>query len=326
MFDLNTTQALTLGAALPLGLLLFGYLRPTPRLTQISPTQERVLILGSTSGVGRTLAHQYAKRGARICLVGRRESMLQEAAEECRKLCESDRVLCVRGDCASVEDMAKVRDAVIKEWNGIDTLIITAGVSALQPLMTVAGVTASKDGLSLPHATAEATNHAVSVAKTAINGNFLGPYIAAITFIPLLTTCSASPSILLLSSVAAIIPAPTRTLYASTKSASLILFQALAIEHPRISFVSFLPATIEGDFRASAVDTPLNCSPVIHEADPNKHGLRREAVAIRCVQAIDRKEKTVFMPQYMRIGHLLYWIWPAYVEWRARVKYNFRAD
>lgn len=103
--------------------------------------------------------------------------MLQEAAEECRKLCESDRVLCVRGDCASVEDMAKVRDAVIKEWNGIDTLIITAGVSALQPLMTVAGVTASKDGLSLPHATAEATNHAVSVAKTAINGNFLGPYI-----------------------------------------------------------------------------------------------------------------------------------------------------
>lgn len=40
--------------------------------------------------------------------------MLEEAAEECRKLCESDRVLCVRGDCGSVEDMAKVRDAVIK--------------------------------------------------------------------------------------------------------------------------------------------------------------------------------------------------------------------
>jgi NADPH:quinone reductase-like Zn-dependent oxidoreductase len=104
---------LALGA-LPLGLLLFRYLRPGSRLAQIPPTQERVLILGSTSGVGRTLAHQYAKRGARICLVGRRESMLEEAAEECRKLCESDRVLCVRGDCASVEDMAKVRDAVIK--------------------------------------------------------------------------------------------------------------------------------------------------------------------------------------------------------------------
>ncbi|KAG1865642.1 hypothetical protein C8R48DRAFT_772638 [Suillus tomentosus] len=330
MFDSHfniTTVKLALGA-LPLALLLFWYLRPAPRLTQIPPTQERVLILGATSGVGRTLAHQYAKRGARICLVGRRESMLDEAAEECRKewVCESGRVLRVRGDCASVEDMTKVRDTVIKEWDGIDTLIITAGVSALQPLMTVAGVTSSKDGLSPPHATAEAIHHAVSVAKAATNGNFFGPYIAAITFIPLLTSCSISPSILLLSSAAAIIPAPTRTLYASTKSASQMLFQALAIEHPRISFTSFLPATIEGDFRASAVDTPLNSSPVIHEADPNKHGLRREVVATRCVQAIDHKEKTVFMPRYMRIAHILYWIWPAYVEWRGRVKYNFRAD
>lgn len=42
--------------------------------------------------------------------------MLDEAAEECRKewVCESGRVLRVRGDCASVEDMTKVRDTVIK--------------------------------------------------------------------------------------------------------------------------------------------------------------------------------------------------------------------
>ncbi|KAG2128762.1 uncharacterized protein EDB93DRAFT_1256553 [Suillus bovinus] len=320
------TALVKLAPALPLGLFLFWYLRPPPRLAQIPPRQERVLILGATSGVGRTLAHQYAKRGARVCLVGRRESMLEGAAEECREVSQSDRVLCVRGDCASVEDMAKVRDAVIKEWDGIDTIIITAGVSALQPLMSVAGVTASKDGFSPPHATTEAIHNAVGVAKAAISGNFFGPYIAAITFIPLLTSCSISPSILLLSSVAAIIPAPTRTLYASTKSASLVLFQALAIEHPRISFTSFLPSTIEGDFRASAVDTPPNSSPVIHEADPNKHGLRREVVATRCIQAIDHKEKTVVMPQYMRIGQILYWIWPACVEWRARVKYNFRAD
>ncbi|OJA19699.1 hypothetical protein AZE42_08388 [Rhizopogon vesiculosus] len=323
-YDHIRTAPATFALALPLGLLLLQYLKSPRRISQIPHTQERVLILGSTSGVGRTLAHQYAKRGARICLVGRREIMLEEAAEECRKLCEADRVLTVRGDCASVEDMTKVRDTVIKEWDGIDTVIITAGVSTLQPLMSVAGVTPSKDSPSLPHATADAINYAVGVAKAALDGNFFGPYIAAIAFIPLLASCSPSPSILLLSTVAAIIPAPTRSLYASTKSASLLLFQALAIEHPRISFTFFLPGTIEGDFRASAVDTPLNSPPVIHEADPNKHGLRRGAVAARCMQAIDRKEKTVIMPVIMRFGHLLYWIWPAYVEWRARVKYNFR--
>lgn len=73
----------------------------------------------------------------------------------------------------------------MSEWDGIDTLIITAGVSALQPLMKVAGVTATKDGLSPPHATAEAINHAVGVAKAALDGNFFGPYIAAITFVRL---------------------------------------------------------------------------------------------------------------------------------------------
>lgn len=103
-----------------------------------------------------------------------------------------------------------------------------------------------------------------------------------------------------------------------------MLFQALAIEHPRISFTFVLPGTIEGDFRASAVDTPRNSPLIIHENDPNKYGLRRGAVAARCIQAIDCKEKTVIMPLYMRFGHLLYWIWPAYIEWKARVKYNFR--
>lgn len=136
--------------------------------------------------------------------------------------------------------------------------------------------------------------------------------------IPLLTATSVSPSILLVSSLAALIPAPTRTLYASTKAASLVLYQALSIEHPSINFTFFTPSTVEGDFRASAVD-----SGPVRESDPNKHGLKREDVAMRCIEAVDTYEKTVFMPRIMRFGHLLYWIWPSFVEWRARKKYNF---
>lgn len=36
------------------------------RETIISPAEERVLLLGASSGVGRDLAHAYAKRGARV--------------------------------------------------------------------------------------------------------------------------------------------------------------------------------------------------------------------------------------------------------------------
>lgn len=79
-----------------------------------------------------------------------------------------------------------------------------------------------------------------------------------------------------------------------------------------------MPSTVEGDFRASAVD-----SGPVRESDPNKHGLKKEAVAARCIQAVDRKEGTVFMPETMRYAHLLYWIWPSLVNHFAMKKYNY---
>lgn len=60
--------------------------------------------------------------------------------------------------------------------------------------------------------------------------NYLGPVVAYATFLPLLSTTSVSPSILLIASVASLVPAPTRSLYASTKSAALSLHQCVALE------------------------------------------------------------------------------------------------
>ena len=114
------------------------------------------------------------------------------------------------------------------------------------------------------------------------------------------------------------IPAPTRALYAATKGASLLLYQALSVEHPEIAFTHILPGTIEGDFRASAVDK----GPVVEE-DPNKSGLKREVVAQRCIDAIDNRERTVFMGEIYRLGHLLYWIFPGFIELKAKQTYNF---
>ena len=118
--------------------------------------------------------------------------------------------------------------------------------------------------------------------------------------------------------MASVIPAPTRALYAASKGASLLLYQSLAIEHPDVAFTFILPGTIEGDFRKSAVDGGPP-----READPNRHGLRREVVAQRCIDAVDKGERTIFMGDIYRIGHLLYWLVPSFVESRARKKYNY---
>lgn len=108
---------------------------------------------------------------------------------------------------------------------------------------------------------------------------------------------SISPSVLLISSLAAVIPAPTRAIYGSRKAASCNLYQSLPIEHPSVNFSCVLPATVEGNFRASAVD-----GGPVREADPNQSGLKREIVAERCIRAIDAREKIVFIPAFFRFA------------------------
>ena len=136
--------------------------------------------------------------------------------------------------------------------------------------------------------------------------------------IPFMRSTSASPSVLLISSLGAVIAAPTRAIYGSTKAASYILYQALSIENPSVNFSYVLPSTVEGNFRASAVDA----GPV-REDKPNQTGLKREAVAERCIRAIDAREKIILIPAFYKFAQLLSWIWPSYVERKAARKYRF---
>lgn len=67
-------------------------------------------------------------------------------------------------------------------WGGLDTLVVAAGVSALQPLLTVAGSEAVK-GTALADTTKEGIQRAVDVSLAAIRGNYTGPLVAAVTFV-----------------------------------------------------------------------------------------------------------------------------------------------
>ncbi|KAI0768118.1 NAD-P-binding protein [Trametes elegans] len=294
--------------------------------------RERVLVIGASSGIGRAIAHQYATHGSRVCIVGRREEQLKEVAEECARLfptaaapgapTRTGEVLHIRADFNNVEEMVALREKMEAEWGGLDTLVVSAGVSALRPLLEVAGLERNRGVFQPSRTDVEGVQRAVTAATAAIHGNYLGPLVCAVTFIPLLSATSTSPAVALISSLAAVIPAPTRSIYASTKGASLLLYQSLAIEHPSIAFTYIIPGTVEGDFRASAVDGGK-----AREADPNKHGLKREAVAKRTLLAIERGDTAVFMPAFpSRIGHFLYWIFPSLVERIAAKKYHYTSN
>lgn len=132
----------------------------------------------------------------------------------------------------------------------------------------------------------------------------------------MLELTSKAPAILLISSAAGIMPAPTRSLYCSTKGASLLLYQSLAVEHPKIQFSNVIPATVEGDFRAHAVDS----GPVREKV---ARALTREYVANVCVEAVDHGRRNVIIPGSYRVAHALYWIYPNLVHRLGRNKYKF---
>lgn len=131
---------------------------------------ERVLILGASSGLGRALALHYIRRGARVCAVARRADKLKEL--------ESEGCLVQVADMTVVDDMVRVRTAIETAWGGLDTVHVCAGVSALQPVMALTERT-DMDG----DASAEGVSRAVEIAGRAMKGNFEGPFVAAVTLV-----------------------------------------------------------------------------------------------------------------------------------------------
>ena len=85
----------------------------------ISPTEERVLILGASSGIGRVLALKYTKRGAKVCVVARRSAELELVRSECeaaavaaRSQDPDDAVFSVLADFADAEALIRVRNKI----------------------------------------------------------------------------------------------------------------------------------------------------------------------------------------------------------------------
>ena len=168
------------------------------------------MVLGASSGIGRSIAQQYAERGARICIVGRREVLVNEVVAECQKIQSgggsiSEDIFGIAADFANVDDMIRTRTVVeaskilafsesffffeiFKEWKGLDTVVVTAGVSALQPLMAIAGV--DSETTFVGQANKEGIQRVVDVATAATLGNYVGPLISAVTFVSFLAYIS----------------------------------------------------------------------------------------------------------------------------------------
>ncbi len=91
-----------------------------------------VVVTGSSAGLGRAIAHGFAKRGARIGLMARNPEALEAAKQECESLGGQALVLPVDVSDADAVDSAASR--VEQEFGPIDVWVNDAMVSVFSPV------------------------------------------------------------------------------------------------------------------------------------------------------------------------------------------------
>ncbi|KAF3503611.1 hypothetical protein F2Q69_00043154 [Brassica cretica] len=105
---------------------LFGFIRNSKESDKVSG--KVVIITGSSSGIGEHLAYEYARRGAYLTLVARREDRLRLVANRCRRLGSPD-VAVVRGDVSVIEDCKRFIEETISRFGRLDHLVNNAGIA-----------------------------------------------------------------------------------------------------------------------------------------------------------------------------------------------------
>lgn len=85
-----------------------------------------VLVTGASSGIGKALAHDWARRGARLALLARRKDLLDAVAAECH-------VPCVTFECdvTNDEQVERAITGTLHEFGRIDTVVANAGFGVM---------------------------------------------------------------------------------------------------------------------------------------------------------------------------------------------------
>ncbi|XP_033937225.1 hydroxysteroid 11-beta-dehydrogenase 1-like protein [Pseudochaenichthys georgianus] len=95
----------------------------SPSFNKESLKGARVLVTGSSTGIGEQMAYHYASFGAQIVITARREKVLQQVAEKCLSL-GAQKALYIAADMASESDPDKVVDFALEKLGGLDYLVL----------------------------------------------------------------------------------------------------------------------------------------------------------------------------------------------------------
>jgi NAD(P)-dependent dehydrogenase (short-subunit alcohol dehydrogenase family) len=99
-------------------------------------TDRVAVVIGATSGIGRTLAAGLAAHGANVVPTGRREDAVETVCREIELA--GRRTLRQAADITSRKSIEELRDRVIEHFGRVDILVNAAGITFRKPTLEVA--------------------------------------------------------------------------------------------------------------------------------------------------------------------------------------------
>ena len=229
-----------------------------------------IWITGASSGIGRALAMEFAKRKARLLISGRRK----EALEELRTLLEAQNVECklLLFDLSKPEEVVSAAEKWKKFYPRIDVLINNGGVS--QRSLTV--------------------ETALEVDRRVMEINFFSAVILTKAVLPGMIE-RKSGHVVAISSVVGKFGFSLRSAYSASKHALHGFFESLAIENQKnnISVTVVCPGRVKTNVSVNALTHDGTAYGKMDEGQ--EKGMPVDACASSIVKAMIANKKEVYI-------------------------------
>ncbi|XP_022994410.1 11-beta-hydroxysteroid dehydrogenase 1B-like isoform X2 [Cucurbita maxima] len=290
----------SLGLLLPLYVVFKYFFSLVRGLFSEDVTGKVVLITGASSGIGENLAYEYAKRGAQLALVARRERSLEEAAEAARYY-GSPEVITIAGDVSELSDCRRIIDDTMNHFGRLDHLVNNAGIVNMTLFEEINDITSFKQIME--------TNYWGSVYMTWLSI----PYLK-----------NRRGKIIVVSSAAAWLPSPRMSIYNASKAALRSFFETLRVEmSPEIGITVVTPGFVESEITQGKALYSHGRMEVHQDVRDALVGAIPVDTAAACAKAIVRSacrgDRYLTEPSWYNAAYYLKAFCPEVVEWCYRI-------